>query len=187
MEGSLSGPLTVVKSKICLVGDEAVGKTSLIHRFVHGVFDESYIRTMGAVPTKKTIDLKDVGGRPVRLDLTILDIMGKRTFLELFREAYFRGARGILAVADITRRSSLQGLAAWIESVESTSGPLPTIIVVNKTDLVDAAEYGLQEIEDVAKPAGLGYYLTSAMSGANVEEAFQRLGFLVAERLLAAP
>src|SRR5712691_1669412 len=66
------------KFKICLVGEEGVGKTSLIHRFVSGAFDESYIRTLGAVVSKKTVALGSMQGRPVQVDMMILDIMGKR-------------------------------------------------------------------------------------------------------------
>lgn len=179
----LTTPL-VVKAKICLVGDEAVGKTSLIHRYVHGVFDATYIRTLGAVPAKKTVELPDVGGRPVRLDLTVLDIMGKLTFLQLFREAYFRGARGILAVADITRPSTVTNLESWIAGVESTSGPLPSVVVVNKMDLSPAVEFERTEIERVSKVDPSDCFLTSAKNGTNVETAFRRLALLVAEHLL---
>src|SRR5512137_2473476 len=87
----------VLKTKVCLVGEQAVGKTSLIHRFVCSAFDESYIRTLGAVASVKAVELASVGARPVHVDLSVLDIMGKRTFLDLFQEAYFRGAAGIFA------------------------------------------------------------------------------------------
>lgn len=183
-QGSLSGPPAVLKSKVCLVGEQSVGKTSLIHRFVHGVFDESYIRTLGAVVTKKSLDLESVGGRPTHMDMSILDIMGKRTFLELFQDAYFHGAGGILAVADLTRRSTLDSLDAWIRGVESVSGMLPVFLVVNKADLADRAEYGTSEIEAAAKVFGAEYLATSAKTGANVEEAFRRLAYLAAERQL---
>jgi small GTP-binding protein len=174
----------ILKTKVCLVGEQAVGKTSLIHRFVSGAFDESYIRTLGAVVSKKVIDLASVGGRPIHMDMTILDVMGKRTFLELFREAYFHGASGILAVADLTRRSTLDALAIWISSVESVSGKLPVFLVVNKADLGDRAEYGVREIEEVAKAFGAEFLLASAKTGDNVEDAFRRLGRMAAEHQL---
>src|SRR5437879_12038758 len=91
------------KFKICLVGEEGVGKTSLIHRFVSGAFDESYIRTLGAVVSKKTVALGTLHGRPVQVDMMILDITGKSTFLPLSKEAYFHGATGVLAVFRVTR------------------------------------------------------------------------------------
>ena len=187
MERILPGSPAVLKTKICLVGEQSVGKTSLIHRFVSGAFDASYIRTLGAVVSKKEFDLESVGGRQVHMDMSILDIMGNRTFLDLFHEAYFHGANGILAVADATRRGTLDALGVWISSVESVSGRLPVFLVVNKSDLVDRAEYGPLEIDAAAKAFGAEHVLTSAKTGANVEEAFRRLAVLAAMRQLRIP
>src|SRR5437870_12567810 len=91
------------KFKICLVGEESVAKTSLIHRLVSGALDESYIRTLGAVVSKKTVALGSMQRRPVQVDMMILDIMGKRTCFQLFKQAYFHGAKAGLAVFDVTR------------------------------------------------------------------------------------
>lgn len=184
--GALAAPAkpTVVKTKVCLVGEQAVGKTSLIHRLVSGAFDDAYIRTLGAIVTKKSLDLQEVGGQAVHVDLTILDIMGKRTFLELFQDAYFYGARGVLAVADLTRRPTLEALGPWVRSVEARSGRLPVVLVVNKADLLDRADFGPGEIETTSKAFGAEAFLTSAKTGENVEEAFRRLAFLAAERQL---
>ena len=178
---------TVLKTKVCLLGEQAVGKTSLVHRLVSGAFDEVYIRTLGAVVTKKGMDVETADGQAVHVDLTILDIMGKRTFLDLFQDAYFHGAGGILAVADLTRRSTLDVLTLWIGSVQSLSGTLPVVLVVNKADLGDRAEYGAVEIEDIAGEFGAQHLLTSARTGDNVEEAFRRLACLAAERQLRQP
>src|SRR5439155_1348500 len=123
------------KFKICLVGEEGVGKTSLIHRFVSGAFDETYIRTLGAVVSKKTVALGSMQGRPVQVDMMILDIMGKRTFLQLFKEAYFHGAKGVLAVFDMTRQASLRDMSKWIDGVRDSVGPIPVYALGNKTDL----------------------------------------------------
>ncbi len=180
-------PATVLKSKICLVGEQGVGKTSLVLRFVHGVFDESYLRTLGAVAYKKTVDLESVRGRAVRVDLSILDIMGNRTFLQLFQEAYFHGVGGILAVADLTRRPTLAALVDWIKGVESVGGQRPTVLVLNKADLAGAAELDASGIDEVARRLGSSHFRTSAKTGANVEEAFRRLAFLVADRQLSLP
>ena len=177
----------VLKSKVCLVGEQAVGKTSLIHRFVSGAFDEAYIRTLGAVASVKAVDLDSVGGRPVHVDLSILDIMGKRTFLELFQEAFFRGAAAILAVADLSRRETLDALRLWIGSVQQVSGKLPVVLVVNKSDLGERAEYGPREIEDLANTFEASSFLTSAKTGSHVEDAFHRLAYLAAWRQLKLP
>ncbi len=167
--------------KICLVGEQAVGKTSLVHRFVSGAFDDSYIRTLGAVVSKKQVDLDDVAGQNLHVDMTILDIMGMQTFMQLFLSAYFKGASGILAVADLTRRATLEALESWIRNVESVVGTIPVFLVVNKADLEDRAEYGTREIEALAKANGAEFIVTSAKTGNHVNDAFHRLARLAAE------
>ncbi len=162
----------VVKLKICLVGEEAVGKTSLIRRFSTGQFDESYIRTLGAVVTKRTVRLKEPSGRDVQIDMVILDIMGKRTFMQLFKDAYFSGARGILAVFDMTRKSSLRDLPTWFNSVRESVGQIPVLALANKTDLTDRIEVRDEDIAEVLGSRGIRVVRTSAKTGENVEDAF---------------
>lgn len=169
------------KFKICLVGEEGVGKTSLIHRFVSGAFDESYIRTLGAVVSKKTVSLGTLEGRPVQVDMMILDIMGKRTFLQLFKEAYFHGAKGILAVFDVTRKPSLRDLTKWIDGVRESVGPIPTYALGNKVDLKERHETTEQEAADVLRSYESPIMYTSAKTGANVEQAFQGLAKTIVE------
>ncbi len=169
------------KFKICLVGEEAVGKTSLIHRFVSGAFDESYIRTLGAVVSKKTVSLGTLEGKGVNVDLMILDIMGKRTFLQLFKEAYFHGAKGILAVFDVTRKQSLRDLTKWIDGVRDSVGPIPVYALGNKTDLTERRETEDQEASEVLRPYECPILYTSAKTGANVEQAFQSLAKTIVE------
>ena len=169
------------KFKICLVGEEGVGKTSLIHRFVSGAFDESYIRTLGAVVSKKTVSLGTLEGRPIQVDMMILDIMGKRTFLQLFKEAYFHGAKGILAVFDVTRKPSLRDLTKWIDGVRESVGPIPVYSLGNKVDLKERHETTEQEAADVLRSYECPIMYTSAKTGANVEQAFQGLAKTIVE------
>ena len=177
--------LEILKSKICLVGDSGVGKSSLIRRYVLNAFDESYAMTLGTHVSKKTVDI-DLPVRDVRarIDLLIWDIMGQKGFRELLKDAYFYGARGILAVADVTRRATLFGLDDWIEGIESIAGDVPVFIVANKADLSDESEVDDREIAEVAEAFGSSFLRTSAKTGDHVEEAFLRLGQKVAERQL---
>lgn len=169
------------KFKICLVGEEGVGKTSLIHRFVSGAFDESYIRTLGAVVSKKTVALGSMNGRPVQVDMMILDIMGKRTFLQLFKEAYFHGAKGILAVFDMTRAQSLRDLSKWIDGVRDTVGPIPVYALGNKTDLTPRREVNPEDAASILRSYECPVLYTSAKTGENVEHAFQGLAKTIVE------
>jgi small GTP-binding protein len=175
----------ILKSKICLVGDSAVGKSSLVRRYVLNAFDETYAATLGTHVSKKTVDI-DLPVRDLRahMDLLIWDIMGQKGFRELLKDAYFYGARGILAVADVTRRTTLFGLDDWIEGIESISGEIPIFIVANKSDLDADSEVEEREIAEVAEAYGSGFLRTSAKTGDNVEEAFRRLGARVAEHQL---
>jgi small GTP-binding protein len=169
-----------LKSKICLVGEKAVGKTSLIRRYILNMYDDHYLTTIGTKISKKELRVfhpeRDL---LVDLDMTIWDIMGEKGFRELLKEAYFYGANGILAVTDITRRKTLDDLDDWIDGLEQVVGKVPTIIAVNKSDLTSGAQYGERDVEQIARAFECEYILTSAKTGENVEEAFRRLGTLV--------
>ena len=174
-----------LKSKVCLVGEKAVGKTSLIRRFVLNTFDEQYLTTIGTrVSKKETRAFLPERDLLVDVDMQIWDIMGEKGFRELLKEAYFYGANGILAVADVTRRPTLDDLDEWIDGVEQIVGKVPVLIAVNKVDLVSSAKYGERDVEQVARAFECPYILTSAKSGQNVEEAFRRIGQMVTEAQL---
>jgi small GTP-binding protein len=174
-----------LKSKVCLVGEKAVGKTSLIRRYVQDVFDDRYLTTIGTKITKRSMTL----ARPeddveVRMDMTIWDIMGEKGFRELLKEAYFYGADGVLAVADITREETLQDLDDWIDSTIKVVGRIPVLIAVNKVDLDDQLAYGTKEIVQVARAFDAPHITTSAKTSENVERAFQQLASMITDSLL---
>lgn len=171
-----------IKTKICLVGDPSVGKSSLIHRYVLDQFDDRYLSTLGTKISKKEVVVVDPqSGRPVLVTMIVWDIMGQIAFRELLREAYFHGAHGILAAADLTRRETLDGLPPWILTVERTVGKLPTVVAVNKADLSAGATYDRAEAIRVTRVPDSDLFFTSAKTGENVEEAFRRLAQKVAE------
>ncbi len=173
----------ILKTKVCLVGDNGVGKTSLIRRYVLDMFDDRYLTTLGTKVSKKEIEIPfPKENVTAKVDMLIWDIMGQHAFQELLKEAYFYGCRGILAVVDVTRRATLDGLDDWVACVEEVAGHLPTLIAVNKTDLVDDAEFGLPEVTERCNALGSGYFWTSAKTGENVEASFVRLATLVAEQ-----
>ena len=172
-----------LKTKICLVGDNGVGKTSLIRRYVLDAFQDKYLTTLGTKVTKKEIEIPfPKENVTAKMDMLIWDIMGQHGFQELLKEAYFYGARGILAVVDITRRSTPAGLDDWVACVEEVAGHLPTLLAVNKTDIAGQAEFGLPEVTERCDALGCGYFWTSAKTGENVEHAFSELAKLISAR-----
>jgi small GTP-binding protein len=175
-----------MKVKICLVGEAAVGKTSLIRRFVHEDFDDKYIQTLGTKVSKKEITIPAPGGGEIRVDVTVWDIMGQKGFRELLKEAYFYGAKGILAVCDATRKSTLEDLDDWIEGVYSVTGKIPIEILANKVDLKDKVELKAEDLEKFGKAYGSPFHFTSAKTGENVEAAFRNLILQIAKDKVSA-
>src|SRR5437867_6419003 len=98
-----------MKVKVCLVGEAAVGKTSLIRRFVLENFDDKYIQTLGTKVSKKELTSRSPDGSgELKIDMTIWDIMGQKGFRKLLKEAYFYGAPGSLrCVTSRGRRPSM--------------------------------------------------------------------------------
>src|SRR5207249_6650891 len=96
-----------IKTKVCLVGEAAVGKTSLIRRFVQDDFDDRYITTLGAKVSKREIVFDMPDRKRIQMDITIWDIMGEKGFRDLLKDAYFDGAREGVGVGDLMRSPAL--------------------------------------------------------------------------------
>jgi len=174
-----------MKMKICLVGEAAVGKTSLIRRFVLDDFDDKYIQTLGTKVSKKELSMPGPNdGYDLKIDMTIWDIMGQKGFRELLKEAYFYGAKGIIAVCDVTRKSTLDDLDDWIEGVYSVTGKVPIQFLANKIDMKEKAEFAETEIQQATRAYDSPFSFTSAKTGENVESGFQSLAERVAKERL---
>ncbi|MCJ2555282.1 MAG: GTP-binding protein [Candidatus Thermoplasmatota archaeon] len=161
----------VLKLKVCFVGEFAVGKTSLVNRFVHNTFQGRYMATIGAKIQK--VDLKVDQSRVI---MTLWDIMGEKGFRELLREAYFEGANGLVAVCDLTRPGSLLDLEEWIAAVYRIAGRVPLVIVANKADLTEHAVVTEEEVQAFARRHDCEAFITSAKTGEGVGEAFLAIG-----------
>lgn len=160
--------------KLCLLGDGAVGKTSLVRRYVYDVFDDKYLISFGTKVSKKSLKVGDA-----EIDLMIWDILGQKSH-EALHAAYYRGAAGAFAVCDYTRPETVPNLKSWLGSFRSVVGEMPVTILSNKADL--ERKISFKEIEDFGKEVGCTVFETSAKTGLNVELAFQEMG----KRLLEA-
>ncbi len=161
-----------VMKKMVVIGEAGVGKTSLIRKFVVDKFDDKYIVTIGTKTSKKILTLKD-GGTHVNLKLIIWDILGQRSFPKL-KESAYKGSNGAFVVLDLTRRQTLESFETWLLQLYKVAGEIPVIILANKNDL--GSEFGKDEIEKLVKDYGFPFYLTSARTGRNVNEAFYTIG-----------
>jgi small GTP-binding protein len=163
--------MRIVQKKICLLGDFAVGKTSLIRQFVEGRFDDKYQSTMGVKISRKTI------ARPYgELNLLVWDLAGGHGFETIKRSSYLLGAAGALIVCDLTRPESLEGLERYAHHMLQLDRDTPLTLVANKADLEDERMISDEDLHGAFKSIGNGkFFLTSAKTGEQVEEAFARL------------
>ena len=164
----------VHKKKVCLLGDSAVGKTSLIRKYVLDEFSDAYLTTIGTKTSKKEISLT-VPEEEKTYDVTLMiwDIMGQHSFRTILKEAYFHGAHGGIVVCDLTRKDTLENIPGWIETLTGVVGDIPLVFIGNKCDLTDEAEFGLEDLETMARGYGVqACYLTSAKDGSNVDNVF---------------
>ncbi len=175
-----------VKLKVCLAGEAAVGKTSLVRRYVYDEFGNRYLTTLGAKVTKKELAVEMPGSKKQgQVILSVWDIMGAKGLREILRDAYFHGVQGILAVCDVTRPETLPDLMDWRNSVEKVAGPVPVYVLANKVDLVEEARLRGGDLEAFCEEwGGCPYLLTSAKTGENVKEAFAGLALSILEAQL---
>lgn len=187
-----------VKKKIVLLGDSAVGKTSLIRRYVFDKFDDTYITTIGSKVTRKELMIRK-GDRKVELNLIIWDILGRRGYTSIHART-FAGVHGAFLVSDLTRRETLASLERyWIPLLFKVVEYVPLVFVCNKNDLMNEVEFDLEDLDAIASRYNIGFedelpenlspsYSTSAKTGSNVEKAFESLGhFILSENIPSDP
>lgn len=170
-----------VKAKICLVGDVAVGKTSLIKRFVLESFEDRYVATVGTKVSKKTVQAQ-WKGQPATMDLMVWDIMGEKGFRALLRDAYFEGAHGVIAVCDLTRKDTFYDLDNWIKMARKQVSDVPAVILGNKADLGERRVVTEEELTRMGSILSAQTFLTSAKTGGGVNDAFQVLADAIGHR-----
>ena len=163
----------VIYKKVCILGAPGVGKTSLIQRFVNGLFDERYLVTIGA-----KIDARTVVTPSGEVQLMIWDLNGNEMF-ERVQTSYLRGMHGYLMVFDPTRPDTLEFALRLRETVEARGGHLPSVIIASKADLHADWQVSPAQLETLM-PHGLIH--ASSKTGDGVETSFATLARLMLER-----
>ena len=156
--------------KIIVCGAGAVGKTSIVRRFVENKFEFNYLLTVGMEPSNRKLE---VDGYLV--NLILFDVAGQERFQTL-RDVFFRKANGALLVFDLTRAETLEDLYEWKEQIDGRLGKdrIPSVLIGNKADLNDKIQIDYESLEDTIIPhfKPVKYLETSAYLNQNVHEAF---------------
>jgi len=168
-----------ISKKVCLLGDFAVGKTSLVRRFVYDLFDEKYISTIGVKVSRKTVAVPTEDGAVVELTMMLWDLAGSEDFSQI-RGSYMRGAAGAILVCDLTRPQSLASLDGYLADLRQVSPQALVIVVANKSDSPEQ-QLLLSQVQEGAARLGAKCFVTSARTGENVEDIFRHLGRTLVE------
>lgn len=157
-----------------MIGASGVGKTSLVSKFVHSIFSDKYLTTVGV-----KIDKKTVRAGETEVKLMIWDLAGDDDFQRL-QTSYLRGTSGYLLVADGTRRATFEQIVEIQKRVAEVLPEAPFILALNKADLEPQFEVSLGDIEGLAAK-GWKTLKTSAKEGVEVEEAFTELARMMTQ------
>lgn len=164
----------MIRRKICMVGDFAVGKTSLVARFVHRTFSARYMTTVGVKVDTCAIALET--GED--LTLVVWDLAGDSSFSGMAK-THLRGSSGYLLVADGTRAATLDVAEQLDLQARTILGELPRVLLLNKYDLTPQWQIPKTRVQAL-RAHGMRVHLTSALTGKGVARAFHDLAILVA-------
>lgn len=163
-----------ITRKVCVLGDQAVGKTSVINRYVYDLFDDRYKTTIGSKVSKKRLTLASQGAE---LSLHIWDLLGQKSFK--LHPVYYQGARGGVVICDLTRPETLASVEEWVTSFYKVVGEVPVVFFANKVDLKREQAFDKEDVVEVADRFDGEVFMTSAKTGENVEKGFGKLAVML--------
>ncbi len=176
--------MIIYKYKVLIVGSPAVGKTSLLHRFVEEEFKVDYRATIGAKFLTKEIKISEGKVEDNTAQLSLWDVGGQPSFIDL-RTTFYRGGNGALIVFDLIRENTFNEIKDWhSEMKETLNKDIPFILIGNKSDLIktEGRKVNLNDAKKFAKDRNSIYIETSAKTGMNVEKSFRELTRIIAEK-----
>ena len=154
--------------KVVIVGDSGVGKTNIMSKYLKNEFHEDSKATVGVEFGSKQFNIQ---GHQVKAQ--IWDTAGQERY-KAITSAYYKGAKGAFIVYDISRKNTFDSISRWVSDITATADKKITLILIgNKSDLEDQRQVTKEQGEDKAKELDLAFLETSALSGNNLEKAFQ--------------
>ena len=161
-----------LKFKILIIGDSAVGKTSLLLKYVDNFFPETHMATIGVEYKTKNIETSKY-----KVILHLWDTAGQERFKSITK-SFFNNANGIVFVYDITSKESFDGVKNWIKDAEPY-GKFESILCGNKIDLEKKREVKIDSLKEYGLKKKIDVFETSAKTGVKVNDAFEKLVDLI--------
>jgi len=156
--------------KVVLVGDSSVGKTNIMSKYLKNEFHEDSKATVGVEFGSKQFTVE---GHVIKAQ--IWDTAGQERY-KAITSAYYKGAKGAFVVYDITRKQSFESVDRWVNELRATADKNLTIILIgNKCDLEDQRQVTKEQGEEKSKNMEVAFMETSALSGENLEKAFEKM------------
>ncbi len=167
--------------KLILGGDGAVGKTSMVHRYVENEFETDYKSTIGTSIMKKECTFKELEST---IRFIIWDLAGQAQFKRV-RQSYLSNAEAGILVYDVTNRSSFENINKnWYLEIKKASPNIALLLVGNKIDLESERVVSRDEGEVLAQKLTLTYIETSAKTGENINDAFKMLALQIIRKFI---
>ena len=156
-----------INYKFVLVGDSAVGKSSIATRYVSNDFYEFQEPTIGAAFLAKTIEIDDK-----KIKLEIWDTAGQERYRSL-APMYYRNASGAIVIYDVTKKDSFDGAKSWIEEILRRGNHECVIALLgNKYDLSKEIKVDKDTVQEYITKNNILHFYTSAKTGKNIKQVF---------------
>ena len=162
-------PNAQIRIKLLIIGDSAVGKTSMLLKYTDNFFPESHLATIGV-----EFKTKEVEYNGYKIELQIWDTAGQERFKSITK-SFFRNANGIIFVYDITQKNTFKNVKDWIKDSEVNDFGFQRILVGNKIDLQNKRQISLEDAKEWADKKNMEVIETSAKTGANIDKAVLKL------------
>ena len=157
-----------VMFKVVLIGDMKVGKTNIVSRYIKNEFNKDSMSTIGVEFGSKELVIE---GHNVKVQ--IWDTAGQEKYKSI-TNAYYKGAKGAFVVYDITNKNSFDNADNWLNNLRASADKKCSIILIgNKSDLENKREVSIEQGEEKAKNSEIAFMETSALSGDNIDKAFE--------------
>ena len=169
-------PNAQIRIKLLIIGDSAVGKTSMLLKYTDNFFPESHLATIGV-----EFKTKEVEYNGYKIELQVWDTAGQERFKSITK-SFFRNANGIIFVYDITQKNTFKNVKDWIKDSEVNDFGFQRILVGNKIDLQNKRQVSLEDAKEWADKKNMEVIETSAKTGANIDKAVLKLIELILQK-----